>query len=66
MQEIIAEGGYSIRVLYDPDNTFADFFEIQELPVVLIFIIDRSGIIRYRARGVDPGEIGNVIDTISE
>lgn len=66
MHEIREEGGYRVKFLSDPDGTFAEAFEINELPTLLTFIVDRSGIIRYRQNRVDFEQIGDVIDRLPD
>ncbi len=66
MHEIREEGGYRVEFLSDPEGTFAEAFEITELPTLLTFIVDRSGIIRYRQNRVDFEQIGDVIDHLPD
>jgi|GEM_PF-2668790 len=66
IHELKEEGDYRVAILYDPDKTFAEAFEISELPVMLVFVIDRSGIIRYRQSGVDLDSIEEVITSIPD
>lgn len=53
LHEIKEEGDYRIPFLYDAQGDFAEAFEITELPSVISFVIDREGIVRYRAWGID-------------
>ncbi len=61
IHQIRSEGGYSVRMLYETDGSFAPSFEITELPVVLTFVIDRDGIIRYREKRMDTRAIQDLV-----